>query len=318
MIDTIRICGPGKNYKFDYDWEQYTGFRRKDGTHYVPMVQVSKKKNFRAAYNPAYDLLTVEFNPHKVMFTHNIYNYEDNIAVLSDFIRGICRTFFDGDCYISRIDLGGVKTFEDNTKAVRALEGFRNTRPNGARVANYQQQNYEDSVFYKYRYCSIKIYNKGKEMGLQQGDSLAMQIPFELCDTLRFEKTYRFRYFEKRLRMKVEARKGVHIDNFRFADVYDDFLGTFLRWEYESQPYHATLKSSAGLLQVLDAAGLLSKVEAQRIVHRSTIKRYKDKKREAVADDVDFHPVIDFQKNMTQKVLKSWNFYKTFGLTSAL
>lgn len=372
MIDTIRLTGPADYYKFSYDYERFTGIKRKDGEERISQVLVENKKDVhRIFYSPHNNQIVVELNPHKLIFKENVYNYEINSAILNDFVRRIGSVYFRGhNYYVARLDIGGVTTFDNFDSASQVLEKFRATRIPGARVARFKQQNYASSVFYASKNWSIKIYNKGIEMrcGFQDAPEFVIdkatglpvanndyvppelrernRLGFDLLSTLRVEKTYRFREMEriglndvlktvtplianptefdrqlhalaidkakKGAMMQVTPYMGVHIDSFDIDLLMRDFFSVFQNWEFTTTPYITTERGSAGLLSVIDSYGGLSEVEASGVVSRSTIWRFRNKKRELS----DFVPKIDFKNNLPQNVLKYWYYYRTLGINS--
>lgn len=360
MIDTLRLTGDADYYKFSYDYERFVGYHRKDGTEYITETLVENKKDkngnslYRAYYTPSKGQITVELNPQKIMFQNNIYNYEHNPAILSTFIRDIASHFFrGGDCYISRIDLGGVREFPNYTETIDVLERIKATRLPGAKLAK-QVKVYQYSAFYPFEYCSIKVYHKGHEMKLKEDTPESIIEGLNLMNTLRFEKTYRFREMErlgvnyaksfvtpqiigfdgkplksdrgrylsdiakakKNAPFQVVPYKGVHIDSFDIEILIKDFYSIFTGWVLKAVPYMTNRRGTAGLLSVIDNAGLISEIEGKKIVSRTSIYRYNKLKKQRDFSDVEH--VVKFEKNMSNKIANLWYYYRTFGLQSAL
>lgn len=248
---------------------------------------MTDKKGFpyRAFLDPNYNTLTVELNPHKILFHDNIYNYCQDVNSLRSLVFGVASSFFPhGDCFVSRADLGGVVTYANRFDADCTLEQYRTTKISGARVKKYRHQNYIGSAFYYTQNWSAKIYNKGLEMF--RGSPQPEGYPFDLYNTLRYEKTYRSGEFE-RLGMKKVAFKGVPLHAFDFGVWFDDFNTFFESWEREAKPYMSNMtgrSTTHKLLHVIDKLGQLDNVASMDIVHRSTIWRYKQKKKKLLKE----------------------------------
>jgi len=284
MLDTIRLVGSSFNTNVKTSVTKYVSYVRDNGTERLAMVHMNDKKGFpyRAFLDPNYNTLTVELNPHKILLNDNIYNYCSSVPDLRGLVTAVAHSFFPyGDCYVSRADLGGVVTYENRFQADTTLEQYRTTKISGARVKKFRHQNYVGSAFYYTKNWSAKVYNKGQEMFTN-----AVQpegYPFDLYNTLRFEKTYRSGEFE-RLGMKRTPFKGVHLHQFDFSAWYEDFNTFFTNWEREAKPYMTQMEGTHGLLHVLDQMGQLDNVAAMGIVNRTTIWRYKNEKKKLLAD----------------------------------
>jgi len=317
MIDTLRLSGHNLYFKFPFDYERYQVIKKKGGQIVVPVFQaldhrVNGVSQYRVHYAPSTGMVSVEFNPHKLIFTDNIYNYEKDPLVLGRFISTCANYFFaGGDCYVSRCDIGGVSVFDSPFVAAQTLESYRSTRPEGARVNKFKHQNYATSVFYSSKNWSVKVYNKGTEMKLPSGLDTVSGMP--MLSTLRFEKTFRFNEM-KRLGMTVKPYYGVHLNDFSIGILLDNFFEVFTKWDFQKTPYMTDVKGSIGLLSVLDNMGQLSEVESVGIVSRSTMFRYKKKKKLRA----DFVPTLSFEKNLPVDLQNKWFLACTFGLNSVL
>ena len=320
MIDTIRLSGPASFYKFSYDYERYFAYKTKDGWEKTVSVQVEKNEKYRVYYNPGYDRIDVELNLQKVLFNANCYNYALSSYDIGRLVRGVHNSFFtDSSGFISRIDLGGVVNYGSYEESIKALEKYRGARFLGATVAKYRQQNYATSVFYPSKHWSLKVYLKGIEQRIVNKDYLAESSSVsrgiygvDVCDMLRFEKTYRFRELE-RLGMTCVARNGIPIDSFNADLVYKDFMRILSEWDFSQSPSFITAKGTVGFLQLLDQKGLLGEAEAQYLVSRSARTRLRKLKQE----QVDFRQK-EFILNFPQKYVGSLNYCLMFGPQSLL
>lgn len=317
MIDTIRICGNSLYYKFKADYTTYTVIKRKKGDLVVPSFQSENKKRdgvsiYRVFHNMAHGNVSVEFNPHKLIFGNNIYNYEQNFQVLDRFVHHIANHFFSGGhCYISRLDLGGVVDYGTPHLATTHIESLRGTRLSGARIATYKNQSYKTSVFYKSQNWSIKVYNKGAEMKLPDG--LDKIHGMSLNSTLRYEKTYRFGEM-KRLGMEAVPYFGIPINQFSTKPLLEDFYRVFQQWERQSIPYMTEARGVIGLLSVLDNAGLLSEVEATGVTSRWSTYRYRKEKQ----NRPELQTFVEFKDNVPDDLKRKWFTAHTFGLSNFL
>jgi len=348
MIDTLRICGDKTRYNFNADFSRFIGYRKKDGTEKIVELLVEKNEYYQVFVNPGAGKVTVQLNPHKILFGLNIFNYEENPVWLHQLVRHCANYFFgNSDCYVSRLDIGGVVTYKNQTEAIKVLERFRGTRVPGGSLKKYRHQNYADSVFYWSRHWSIKIYNKGVEMGctpdmteaqLEKAGTtnekiLADRSPagFDLLATLRYEKTYRFRELERIgslpyqkahpqhkavTDMPVKPNWGVHIDDLRMDLIMYDFKNIFEKWDFAaSESLHpGELKGVHTLLYALDKLGKLSELESLKAVSTSTMGRYRKKKRE----NPEFEPFVKFVNNLDTKSLNNKRRAHTFGLSGFL
>lgn len=297
MLDTIRLTGSSLGTNLKYETSKFVTYRNnKTGTERYALVDMTASKGspYRAFYDPNNLTLTVELNPHKILFGENIYNYCQNSNSLRYLVHSVAASFFpSSDCYISRADLGGVQTFENPGRALEVLEQYRRAKIEGARVAKYRHQNYTSSAFYYTRSWSAKVYNKGVDMF--RNSEQPEGYPFDLYSTLRFEKTYRSDEF-KRLGMKKTPFRGVHVHEFKFDVWHDDFMTFFSNWQRQATPYYTTEKGMKGLLSVIDQLGHLSDVAAMGTVSRTTIYRYQQEKKR-----VSDLPGINFVDNLTAK-----------------
>jgi len=297
MLDTIRLVGSSIGSNIKTNVTKYTSYIRENGVEKIAGVSMNDLKGYpyRAWIDPNHLTLTVELNPHKILFGENIYNYCSNASAVRNLVYSVADTFFAGnDCFISRADLGGIQTFGSPTQAMEALEQYRNTKISGARIKKYRHQNYQHTVCYYTQNWSAKIYNKGYEV-LRGSEQQPGVYPFDLYSSLRFEKTYRSGEFE-RLGMPKKPYRGVHLHQFDFGLWYTDFMDFFSKWEREKKAYYTDMKGVAGLLNVIDQMGQLSNVEAMGIVDRTTIWRYRKAKR----DNIPVEPV-KFVDNLTSK-----------------
>jgi hypothetical protein len=310
MIDTLRLVGPAINYIRPFTWEKgyyFKDLENKTEKHATALVE-NRPNLWRVYYSPAYGTISVELNPHKILFSNNIYNYEQNHSFLRKLIFDIGSFFYgSGSWFVSRIDIGGVFTYDSRTTCRAALEKFRATRIEGSRSEKFKHQSYKDAVFYSTRNWSVKIYNKGVEMKISENDTF---YPFDLLSTLRFEKTYRFRELE-RLGMPVEAYKGVHKNNLNTQSILNNFFETFRSWEFNSTPWLTEKKGVIGLLSVIDSAGALSEVETMKTVSHSSFWRYRKEKKKASEIEI---PVTIFCNNCTADVQKKWEYVRTTGV----
>jgi len=297
MLDTIRLVGSSLSSNLDMEVSKFYTYRNnRTGVEKMAVVDMTAGKGapYRAFYDPNNLLLTVELNPHKILFDANIFNYSQSASALRYLTHSVASCFFAGtDCFISRADLGGVQTFDSPGRAVEVVEQYRRTKIEGARVKKYRHQNYDASVFYYTQNWSAKIYNKGVEMfrAAEQPDG----YPFDLYSTLRFEKSYRSGEFA-RLGMKKTPYRGVHLHEFDFETFYGDFTEFFGKWQRSATPYYTDKKGMTGLLSVIDQLGHLNDVAAMGTVSRTSIYRYQKEKKEAA------EPVgIKFVDNLTPK-----------------
>lgn len=307
MIDTLRLRGPADMVNFEWDYEQFTGFKnKKTGTRYVSSILVKKTPQFRAMYYPASNSMDVEINIHKTMFGFNVYNYASSAGILNSLVRNFAYYFYrpSSDIYVTRCDIGGVSTFKDVAESYQVLEKYRRCKFPGARIGKWRMQNYPDSVWYDTRHWSIKIYNKGKELGELADDFKE----FDLFSTLRFEKTYRFREMG-RLGMNIKAHYGVNLEEFDTDILLKDFFGLISGWELAQTPYLTDNKGAMGLLSVIDKLGYLSEIHAFSTVSRSTIHRYNKLKK---ADVPEFQQNVVFPFNLPPEKLSILNYARTF------
>jgi len=281
MLDTIRLTGSSLSSNMDFEVTKYFSYHNKrTGIEKTAVVHLTQGKNspYRAFFDPNYNTLTVELNPHKILFGYNVYNYSQHPNTINHLVHSVANCFFSsGDCFISRADLGGVVTYENPGRALEVLEQYRRAKIEGARVAKYRHQNYTDSVFYYSKNWSAKVYNKGIEL-FNKAEQPEGSIPFDTYSTLRFEKTYRSGEFE-RIGMKKQPYKGVHIDDFDFVAWYADFRDFFTGWQHQATPYFTTEKGMKGLLSVVDQLGHLNDVAAMGVVSRTTVYRYRKEKK---------------------------------------
>lgn len=272
MIDTLRLTGSGKHYRFKPSYSKYTVFKRDGKPEYIQGIQLEQTGNYRCFYSPSHDNATVEFNASKIIFRDNWTNYANNSIAIDTIIRVFSEYFFfRRTCYIARIDLGFVQDFMTEERANEVLEMFRGARFPGARKAKFLNQAYDGSVFYSTRNWAVKIYNKGREQKMPQGHPLR--------SVLRYEKTYRFNEL-KRIGMPVTPTKGVLVRDFDSTAILTEFWQLWTGWDLQAKPYQVSgLKGSAALLQVIEQSGLLGVLETQNSVSRSTIWRYKKKRK---------------------------------------
>jgi len=317
MIDTVRLTGYGQFYKFKMDYERFIGYRRKDGTEKITdQVVENKKGKYVARYSPSTDIMHVEFNLSKLLFERNVYNYAQNVGLLKTLLSHAAAYFFSGgDCFVSRVDIGGVTTYADNNEAYNVLNSMRHARPTGSRITKFKHQNYSDSVFYYTKNWSIKIYNKGVESG--ELKEMPQFKEFKLHDTLRFEKTYRFNEFARLGKSKgvnsVTPYFGVPLRDFDLGVIFDDFYSVFRNWDFVA---NGTIKRVGkrgvqACLAAMDAKGILSEAEAERVVSSRSMRRYRVAKQQMP----DFNPRIVFQNNLSNKMLHKLNYAITFGLS---
>lgn len=332
MIDTIRFKGMQTRYNFTADYSRFIGYRRKDGTEKVVEVCVEKNEHYQVFLNPNEGTVTVQCNPHKSIFGINAFNYEKNPVLLKQFVRLVASYFFDnGDCWVSRIDIGGVTTYEDIDKAKSVIERFRGTRVPGGSIKKYRHQNYPSSVFYWSRHWSIKIYNKGVEIGYKEEDEIKKRSPngFDLLKTVRYEKTYRFRELErvgslpyqkinpdhkKYTDMPVKPNWGIYIDDLQMDLILFDFEEIFKKWDFAASDSveAGSLKGLNALLHVVDKKGALSEAESMGYISRSSLQRYRAAKKK----NPEFVPFVDFQENLDTISLRNKRKAFTFGLSS--
>lgn len=318
MLDTIRLVGSSLGTNVKTSVTKYTSYVRENGVEKIASVHLNDKKGYpyRAFLDPNYNTLTVELNPHKILFGENIYNYCQDVYALRNLVFGVAHSFFPhGDCFVSRADLGGVVTYDSRNKADNVLEQYRTTKISGARVKKFRHQNYVGSAFYYTKNWSAKVYNKGLEV-LKSGPQPEGLYPFALYDTLRFEKTYRAGEFE-RLGMRKTPFRGVHLHEFDFGIWYNDFNTFFLNWERESKPYTTDLDGTPmqKLLHVIDQLGQLDNVAAQGFVDRSTIWRYKDKVKKLQAPTFQ---KTEFVSNLTNEQKTKLKTMQTIGFSPYL
>lgn len=310
MIDTVRLRGPADIVNFKWDYTRFTGFKRKDGKEIVNEIIVRKTPHYRAFYYPSQDIIDVECNLHKILFNENVYNYSVSPAVLGGLVHSLVGTFYSSSShvYVSRCDIGGVVTYSDRFECNKVLESYRGARMPGGRVAKWRHQNYQHSVFYRAENWSMKVYNKGEEMK----DAAKEFTEFNLFNTLRFEKTYRFREM-KRLGMNIKPCRGVEVSEFDVSLLLDDFFKILTDWEFSQTPHVTDKSGQMGLLSVIEQAGLFSDVESQGVVSRSTLWRYRKLKK-----DLQEKQIVSFSQNLPPRKLHILNYANTFGLSKLL
>lgn len=324
MIDTLRISGSGLHYKFSTDYSRFTGFRKKtpEGTtsEKIDFVQVWKTDHFRCFYYPSIDKMDVELNVQKTIFKGlNHYNYESNAYNLYALIGLFGNCFFNNfEFYINRCDIGSVSAYQDAKEAGDVLEKYRHARPARARVGKWRLQNFPDSVFYPTDNYSIKIYNKGREM-IYRGESPDIVSKMGLDRTLRFEKTYRTGEFE-RLGMKKRPYYGIHYSVFKMENVLNDYFDYFSNWEFltESLPENPGFTGSMALLALVEKRQELDMAEARKYVSRSTLHRFKQKKKELLRPENQCimetsEKFKGFKNNLLEKEAALLKYVYTFG-----
>jgi len=331
MIDTIRFRGPAGGYRYKWNMQRFYVFRNESGDEYTPSTLIENKKDakknsiYRAFYMPTSDFMDVELNIGKLLFTHNIYNYENSSANLNTLIRRFGDCFFNSsDYYVTRIDLGHLQTYASKEETRNVIERYRHSRLPGSYARKFKHQNYADSVFYKAEGWSIKVYDKHAEMVHNLGESIANElIPDK--NMLRFEKTYRVREIQRigkyptvfdskgeaigwGQRYTIEKYKGVHIDSFDIGPIMEDYTTTFKNWEFAAIPYITDHKGALGLLSIIDSYGGLSEIEGTGVVSKMTFHRYKKVKKTT-------HPPPPFKivENITPEMKQKVSYCVTFS-----
>lgn len=346
MLDTLRLTGPADFYRFDYDYEKFIGYRKKDGTEKTTVVMVENKPGLhRVFFHPSRNEIIVECNPHKVIFGDNCYNYEFNPVNINSFVRAVGGLYYrSSSYYVSRFDIGGVQTLESPKQAQNIIDRFRKTRLPGARSEKYKQQNYKSSVFYSSASHSTKIYIKGVEMKLTEDapPDERYRPGFDLMSTVRAEITYRFRHIEAVTKrqffadysspgetMKMqgykylygapnqsEAYRGIHIDSFDASYVLRDFFSTFKNWAVFStavEDLSEGFTPSMRLLALLDRLGRLDEAEQAGAVSRWSFHRYRAKKKELFSEPSSDSFNLQFFPNLPDDKKKRWEFVKSQG-----
>jgi len=320
MIDTIRFRGPSTAARFDFKMEKYYVFRNSDSElEYIPLTLIENKKDekkrsiYRLFFSPSTDTLEVELSLPKALFGSNSFNYTNSVLDLNQIIRHVGDFFFSrNNYYVTRVDLGHVFYSESDAAKKRLIDSFRHSRLPGAYARSFKHQNYADSVFYKTKNWSIKVYDKYAETVHLYGEDEAKKM-LPNPNIVRMEKTYRMNEF-KRLGLHVEAYKGCFIDEFDISILFDDYFTTFENWDKTTKVYNTDKKGALGLLNIIDNAGLLSEIENSGVVHRQTIYRYRKAKRADVVDDFS----IPYIQNISPEDLRKWKYYLTFGVSTAL
>jgi hypothetical protein len=354
MIDTIRLTGNADYYRFQKTYERFTGWKKASGEERISTVMVENKKGVHRVFlTPSTNTMVVELNPHKLIFSDNVYNYEKSAGVLNDFVRRVGSAYFsDSSYYVARVDIGGCHTCENTIQAGQMVERFRSARIVGARTERFKQQNYKSSVFYSSKNWSLKLYNKGIEMKIGEDGEERHRVGFDLLSTVRAEKTYRFRELErigirdatkhipvnlstnqtdinsrnhsiaqakKSAKFQVTPFMGVHIDSFDIEPILNDFYGVLQNWEFTATPYITEKKGVLGLLNILDNQGLLSTIEGNNTVSRQSVWRYKQLKKKELSKNIETSTdSLTFASNLTPQLSAKWNYYRNFGINSLI
>jgi len=320
MIDTIVFTGDPTSARMNFDLERYTAWKRKDGTEVVTEVLYKKTEHYRVFYSPSYNRARIECNLSKILFDHNIYNYEKSPNILNTVIRRLGDYFFlPNTYYVSRCDIGGVRQYDARLDADRVLEGFRKARFEGARLRKYKHQNYDNSVFYSSANWSIKIYNKGHEMK-NHGE-----IPEpHLFNMLRFEKTYRTGEME-RLGMQKTPHYGIHIDSFDVGTLVHDFETVFAKWEQRANPVIVNAKGMLGLVAIVDALtrqnddqnGAIDDLVNNGTISRATLSRYHTLKHKT-SNLFQGEKSVSFPYNLPAEKRNRMGYVYNFGFANIL
>jgi len=305
MIDTIRLCGPSDYYRRRPDLKKYQVYVKRDGTETViPEVEFEKLETHRSWYHDGFGRLTVELNPHKLLFQHNVYNYEKNPAYLHQIVRHFATHFFGrNDCYVMRCDLGGVVPFSNRLAAKQHIESLRGARPDRIRVKKTAHYNYPDSVFCPTQNWSIKAYIKGSEMG----EESKFFSHFDCHSVVRYEETFRFNEM-KRLGMPVKPYWGVHVRDLDTETLYNSFVERVTTWETIATPFVTDKKGLMGLLAVIDQQGQFSQVERLGVVSRSSTSRFRQLKKNQIGKTE-----LNFVYNLPPELQSRYAYFQAAG-----
>jgi len=336
MLDTIVLKGKGAFSFFKPEYQKGEYYKHSNtGRTTIPYVEVMKKDHYRAHYFPPYDMMKVELNPHKLVFNENIYNYENNPAVLRDFIARIGAAFFRGNSFfVDRIDIGCLQTFSSVYEADQALESYRNARFRNARVIKFKHQNYHKSVWYKFEHYIVKIYNKGAQMKIPEDIDFstgkqARSSPPEvnghdasyLNRTLRFEIGYDSYTLDRIQKTERTPYFGTPFKDLDVAALLTDFFTLFRRWERNTHTsFIIDVPGAMGAIALFDRQGKYAEIEASGIYSKSTLHRYRKLKEQSLIDaeiDTGFKP--DFNKNNLQEFArKRWDYCNFVPFTTFL
>lgn len=309
MVDTISISGPVTHFVHEWTAKSWISYKKKDGIEKVGRITLRDAPDWRLFWHPNQDKMRVELSVPKFLFNTNAVNYAPEKDV--DFIvRVVAESFFDSrSAFCDRMDIGFNTYFSNNYEASKFIESFRRTRMKSARVSKYRHQNYEGAVFYASPASgySVKIYNKG----IETNDP-------SLNNCVRIEKMYRTKALSA-LGMQPTPYRGVHLDSFDGSLVLKNFWSVLNDWERRRSPVKVEgLRGSVGLLSVLENAGLLDEVEAEKIVSQSTMWRYRNIEMKKDAAIQDFSKLFVYPSgNLTKKMLNTYKMFRTFGLFKA-
>lgn len=303
MIDTLRLRGPAKDYNMKLQVTKYQVWVNEETGNVTnsPIVTLSNVKDkdgqslYRIFYTPSADMVEVELNVQKILFSNNATNYCFSAPVLNLLVRRVGAYFFaSGSYFVTRIDLGFVQTMETEDKKRAQIDTFRNTRLPGSYAAKYKAQYYANSVWYMSKNWVMKIYDKHAEITKHDSKERANEL-VPNNNMVRYEKQFRGKEIERvsEGRMKYEPFKGIHIDSFDVTDLKENLFETLADWARNMATIEGQqLKGTAGLLDVLAKKGLLSEVETSGVVNRSTIHRYKKKAQKIGVVDYSVTPDI--------------------------